>query len=198
MALLTSGLSLSFVIILPRTTPQLPRYPRSQFLAAPLIASFPTDIFLIPPSERVSRLCERRVLASHDYHARHTTNATFHQIVNGAFDDILLIVFFSHARYDVNLDLYREAYSPYFPNVSGKSIIQLYTRVITRSCRSFLLVQPVEKMLGLTIPTMSFWIRELFLLFLPSPPSCHIEWCLPVISQMKIYQIQNGSRWRVE
>jgi len=33
------------------------------------------------------------------------------------FDDVLLIVFFSHARYDVNLDHYREVYADYFPNV---------------------------------------------------------------------------------
>ncbi|KAG9041580.1 hypothetical protein FS837_012055 [Tulasnella sp. UAMH 9824] len=37
---------------------------------------------------------------------------TFH-----AFDDVLLVVFFSHARYDVNLDAHREAYAPYFPNI---------------------------------------------------------------------------------
>ncbi|KAJ7252611.1 hypothetical protein C8J57DRAFT_1661716, partial [Mycena rebaudengoi] len=34
-----------------------------------------------------------------------------------AFDDILLVVFFSHARYDMNLDGYREVYSRYFPNI---------------------------------------------------------------------------------
>jgi hypothetical protein len=34
-----------------------------------------------------------------------------------AFDDILFVVFFSHARYDINLDGYREVYSVYFPNV---------------------------------------------------------------------------------
>jgi len=33
------------------------------------------------------------------------------------FDNILLIVFFSHARYDTNLDSYREVYSDFFPNV---------------------------------------------------------------------------------
>src|SRR6266702_4429354 len=33
------------------------------------------------------------------------------------FDDVLLIVFFSHARYDTNLDSYRDVYSEYFPNV---------------------------------------------------------------------------------
>ncbi|KAJ6606832.1 hypothetical protein B0H10DRAFT_2074586 [Mycena sp. CBHHK59/15] len=34
-----------------------------------------------------------------------------------AFDDILLVVFFSHARYNINLDGYREVYSRYFPNI---------------------------------------------------------------------------------
>jgi len=35
-----------------------------------------------------------------------------------AFDNVLLIVFFSHPRYDVNLDYYQDIYSDYFPNVS--------------------------------------------------------------------------------
>ncbi|KAJ7614481.1 hypothetical protein FB45DRAFT_937039 [Roridomyces roridus] len=34
-----------------------------------------------------------------------------------AFDDVLLVVFFSHDRYDVNLDSYRQVYSAYFPNI---------------------------------------------------------------------------------
>lgn len=34
-----------------------------------------------------------------------------------AFDNVLLMVFFSHARYDVNLESYREVYSEFFPNV---------------------------------------------------------------------------------
>ncbi|KAH9080563.1 hypothetical protein EDB83DRAFT_2513530 [Lactarius deliciosus] len=33
------------------------------------------------------------------------------------FDDVLLIVFFSHARYDTNLDSYRDVYAEYFPNI---------------------------------------------------------------------------------
>ncbi|KAJ7251276.1 hypothetical protein C8J57DRAFT_671921 [Mycena rebaudengoi] len=33
------------------------------------------------------------------------------------FDDVLLVVFFSHPRYDMNLDGYREVYSRYFPNI---------------------------------------------------------------------------------
>lgn len=40
-------------------------------------------------------------------------NRTYH-----AFDDVLLVVFFSHARYDVNMDYYREVYAEWFPNVS--------------------------------------------------------------------------------
>lgn len=36
------------------------------------------------------------------------------------FDNVLLIVFFSHPRYDVNLDFYHEVYSDYFPNVSAR------------------------------------------------------------------------------
>ena len=34
------------------------------------------------------------------------------------FNNVLLIVFFSHARYDVNLDFHREVYADYFQNVS--------------------------------------------------------------------------------
>jgi hypothetical protein len=35
------------------------------------------------------------------------------------FDSVLLVVFFSHARYDANLDLYKETYAKYFPNVGS-------------------------------------------------------------------------------
>ncbi|CAE6477168.1 unnamed protein product [Rhizoctonia solani] len=37
--------------------------------------------------------------------------------VTSAFDNILLIVFFSHPRYDVNLDYHLEMYQDYFPNI---------------------------------------------------------------------------------
>ncbi|EUC64301.1 glycosyltransferase family 2 protein [Rhizoctonia solani AG-3 Rhs1AP] len=37
--------------------------------------------------------------------------------VTGAFDNVLLIVFFSHPRYDVNLDYHLEMYQDYFPNI---------------------------------------------------------------------------------
>ncbi|KAF7797456.1 hypothetical protein EIP86_008653 [Pleurotus ostreatoroseus] len=39
-----------------------------------------------------------------------------------AFDNVLLIVFFSHARYDANLDYYQEVYSEFFPNVRAKAL----------------------------------------------------------------------------
>ncbi|KAI6147328.1 hypothetical protein BKA82DRAFT_4152496 [Pisolithus tinctorius] len=35
------------------------------------------------------------------------------------FDNILLIVFFSHARYNANLDYHKEVYSSYFPNATS-------------------------------------------------------------------------------
>lgn len=42
-----------------------------------------------------------------------------HTIANYTrFNNVLLIVFFSHARYDANLDFHREVYADYFPNVS--------------------------------------------------------------------------------
>lgn len=34
-----------------------------------------------------------------------------------AFDNVLLIIFFSHARYNVNLDYWRKVYAEFFPNV---------------------------------------------------------------------------------
>ena len=55
--------------------------------------------------------CTRTPLPSLDYFSG---ERTYHH-----FDDVLLIVFFSHARYDVNLDYYRETYAEFFPNVSS-------------------------------------------------------------------------------
>lgn len=54
--------------------------------------------------------CHRKPLPGS---SSNTAKRTYH-----AFDNVLLIVFFSHARYDVNLDYYREVYSEFFPNVS--------------------------------------------------------------------------------
>lgn len=61
--------------------------------------------------------CHRKPLPSDDFwpHKR-----TYH-----AFDNVLLVVFFSHARYDVNLDYYREVYSEFFPNVSALISVSL-------------------------------------------------------------------------
>ncbi|KAH7913341.1 hypothetical protein BJ138DRAFT_1146234 [Hygrophoropsis aurantiaca] len=53
--------------------------------------------------------CHRKSLASHSF-IEGPRNYT-------KFDDILLIVFFSHARYNANLDFHREVYADYFPNI---------------------------------------------------------------------------------
>ncbi|CCM01884.1 uncharacterized protein FIBRA_03955 [Fibroporia radiculosa] len=53
--------------------------------------------------------CTRKPLPSLSFWP---TERTYH-----SFDNILLIVFFSHARYDANLDYYREVYSQFFPNI---------------------------------------------------------------------------------
>ncbi|EJD41785.1 hypothetical protein AURDEDRAFT_186391 [Auricularia subglabra TFB-10046 SS5] len=54
--------------------------------------------------------CARKPLASHGW--LRGKPRTFH-----AFDDVLLVVFFSHARYDANVDFYRDVYAEFFPNV---------------------------------------------------------------------------------
>lgn len=38
------------------------------------------------------------------------------------FSDVLLVVFFSHARYNANLDYHKEVYSSYFPNACVSNI----------------------------------------------------------------------------
>ncbi|KAI0947456.1 hypothetical protein AcW1_007678 [Taiwanofungus camphoratus] len=53
--------------------------------------------------------CRRRTLPSLTFWP---SKRTYH-----TFDDVLLIVFFSHARYDANLDYYKEVYSQFFPNI---------------------------------------------------------------------------------
>ena len=54
-------------------------------------------------------VCKRNELSSYSFYVG---DRKYHK-----FDDVLLIVFFSHARYDVNLDYYKEVYSEFFPNV---------------------------------------------------------------------------------
>jgi hypothetical protein len=56
--------------------------------------------------------CQRRPLRSSPPHASDSASREYTH-----FDDVLLIVFFSHARYDTNLDFYRDVYSEFFPNV---------------------------------------------------------------------------------
>jgi hypothetical protein len=53
--------------------------------------------------------CRRKPASSS---AQTSLNQLYHE-----FDNVLLIVFFSHPRYDVNLDYYKEVYADYFPNV---------------------------------------------------------------------------------
>ena len=94
------------------------------FQPSPLLGSpfvlLPSDIFSVPPEELVPPVCHRKQLISHRlfslWHSQNH-NDTVAEYYKDAFQDVLLIVFFSHARYDVNLDLYRETYTPYFPNV---------------------------------------------------------------------------------
>jgi hypothetical protein len=56
-------------------------------------------------------ICQRRPLRFSPPHASDRRKYNH-------FDNVLLIVFFSHARYDTNLDFYSEVYTEYFPNVS--------------------------------------------------------------------------------
>jgi hypothetical protein len=62
--------------------------------------------------------CVRRPLPVSSEYVGPGARPDFH-----AFDNVLLVVFFSHARYDINLDGYREVYSPYFPNVRILSLL---------------------------------------------------------------------------
>lgn len=66
--------------------------------------------------------CSRKIPPSVSYYPG---NRTYH-----AFDDVLLVVFFSHARYDANLDYYREVYSEFFPNVGVSPLICGYLLLI--------------------------------------------------------------------
>ncbi|KAH8114363.1 hypothetical protein DFH11DRAFT_1877670 [Phellopilus nigrolimitatus] len=82
-------------------------------LENPILSDF---IFLPPPSSvftvassSVSVPCKRDPLPSVHYFPG---QRTYHE-----FDDVLLVVFFSHARYDVNLDYYKEVYAEFFPNM---------------------------------------------------------------------------------
>ena len=56
--------------------------------------------------------CQRQPLRFSPPHASDSESRKYTH-----FDDVLLIVFFSHARYDTNLDSYRDVYEEFFPNV---------------------------------------------------------------------------------
>jgi hypothetical protein len=71
-----------------------------------------------------------------------------------AFDNVLLIVFFSHARYDVNLDYYQDVYSDYFPNVNYFYIL---SSLISRVHRFYSLGLPAERIKAFHIHTTSLW-----------------------------------------
>lgn len=68
------------------------------------------DFTSLPPSQ-AKAWCPRRPL--NKLSGRKETRRR----VTSAFDNVLLIVFFSHPRYDVNLDYHLEMYQDYFPNI---------------------------------------------------------------------------------
>lgn len=115
------ALFLAFVswYLLPPPIPFQQPFEVRSLLSSPLFHDFASDSFLLPRSA-FTRHCKRRSLISHRYisqNPRPENNSTYAHLAEGAFDNTLLIVFFSHARYDVNLDLYLEMYTPYFANV---------------------------------------------------------------------------------
>lgn len=73
----------------------------------------PTDMSSIVSDSLIT--CHRKPLRSATWYSY---ERSYHE-----FDDVLLIVFFSHARYDVNLDSYKEVYSEFFPNVSRLGLL---------------------------------------------------------------------------
>ena len=83
-------------------------YGTSQITSTPSIRPLSVaDVIAAPPPPA----CARRPLA---FAPLRSPEARVYR----EFDDVLLVVFFSHARYDVNLDYYRAVYAEYFPNVS--------------------------------------------------------------------------------
>jgi hypothetical protein len=95
---------------------------RSHYLALSLPQSYPWSSSLpqrshanLPTLISSSLItCPRRALVSQEYFKERNKGKKPYE----AFDNVLLVVFFSHARYDVNLDYYREVYGEFFPNVS--------------------------------------------------------------------------------
>lgn len=84
----------------------------------PTVSSYtsrPTTVMDIVAASKVT--CPRKPLQSLSFFP--------HQRQYHAFDNILLIVFFSHARYDANLDYYKEVYSEFFPNVGSLVLVRM-------------------------------------------------------------------------
>ncbi|CAL1713294.1 unnamed protein product [Somion occarium] len=76
----------------------------------PIVSSYtssPSTVTDIITAAKVT--CPRKPLLSHSFYS--------HERQYHAFDNVLLIVFFSHARYDANLEYYKEVYSEFFPNI---------------------------------------------------------------------------------
>ncbi|KAG8773217.1 hypothetical protein FRC12_002658 [Ceratobasidium sp. 428] len=69
------------------------------------------DFAALPPSQSKA-WCPRRPLSKLSGRKRKQGART-----SSAFDNILLIVFFSHPRYDTNLPYHLEMYEDYFPNI---------------------------------------------------------------------------------
>ncbi|KAI5121401.1 hypothetical protein M0805_003173 [Coniferiporia weirii] len=80
---------------------------RPESLESPIFA----DLTFLPPAppSPSGPACTREPLPSVHYFSG---ERNYHE-----FDNVLLIVFFSHARYDANLDFYKEVYSEFFPNM---------------------------------------------------------------------------------
>lgn len=112
--ILTLFLPLAFVFM---TSPLPPRQRQKPHVwnNASILANPPLPPHKLLPAQ-LSTECVRRPLPSSSAYVGSGPRPDFH-----AFDDVLLIAFFSHPRYDVNMDGYREAYSRYFPNVSTMS-----------------------------------------------------------------------------
>ncbi|QRW08396.1 glycosyltransferase family 2 protein [Ceratobasidium sp. AG-Ba] len=69
------------------------------------------DFASLPPSQSKA-WCPRRPLTKLSGRKQKQSSRT-----SSAFDNILLVVFFSHARYDTNLPYHLEMYQDYFPNI---------------------------------------------------------------------------------
>jgi len=112
--LLLMALPLVFII-----RPLLPRNSSKQFTWNSSAMMEPPPPHTLLNLQSPTKECVRKPLPPSSTYVGPGPRPDFH-----AFDEVLVIVFFSHPRYDVNLDGYREAYSRYFPNVSDRRRIK--------------------------------------------------------------------------